>query len=450
MEDPIIIYSWKRKARLSARWESRAKFGAVALLALAGATAFGIEEAGGQKLERLRANGGVVTEEAAVPDLGGQLEALARHRFNLASVESVRGSDSAASLLARLQVFDAKAVEFLKSDPLARRRLLGVAGRVARAERSQDGQLERLVSRWAGPGDAYDKLVVERGPGGKFESRVERSRLEVTNRMSNGVVRSSLFQAADEAGLPEAVTTQLAEIFSGQVDFARGLRPGDRFAVVYQALEAEGELVKTGRVVSAMVLNAGKSREATWFEADGARGGYFDAQGRGVMRAYLASPMEFTRVTSGFAMRFHPILQTWRAHKGVDFGAPAGAAVRSVGMGKVAFAGMMGGYGNVVKVEHGNGDLTLYAHLSRVDARVGQRVERGDRVGAVGSTGWATGPHLHFEFVRKGQHVDPLEVARSSPAVELSARERGRFEQVAALSRAQLSVAAHAEQVAAR
>ena len=125
-------------------------------------------------------------------------------------------------------------------------------------------------------------------------------------------------------------------------------------------------------------------------------------------RAFLASPMEFSRVTSGFAMRFHPILQTWRAHLGVDYGAPTGTPVRTVGDGVVEFAGVQNGYGNVVQVEHGNDRSTLYAHLSRIDVRKGQRVEQGQRIGAVGATGWATGPHLHFEFRVNGEHQDPL------------------------------------------
>ena len=164
-------------------------------------------------------------------------------------------------------------------------------------------------------------------------------------------------------------------------------------------------------------------------------------RGEALERAFLASPMEVTRVTSGFAMRMHPILNTWRAHKGVDYGAPAGAPIRSIGEGRVEFAGSMGGYGNVVRISHGNRDDTLYAHLSRIDVRIGQQVERGQRIGAVGSTGWATGPHLHFEFLSKGVHRDPLEVARNSQGTLLSAQARPDFERAAQALRNQLAAA---------
>jgi murein DD-endopeptidase MepM/ murein hydrolase activator NlpD len=151
--------------------------------------------------------------------------------------------------------------------------------------------------------------------------------------------------------------------------------------------------------------------------------------------------MEFSRVTSGFAMRFHPILQTLRAHRGVDYGAPYGTAVRSVGDGVVEFAGWQNGYGNVVKVQHGKERSTLYAHLSRIEVRKGQTVEQGQHIGAVGATGWATGPHLHFEFQVNGQHVDPLTIAKASDTLTIDAAARGRFAELSSSAKAQLDLA---------
>jgi len=218
---------------------------------------------------------------------------------------------------------------------------------------------------------------------------------------------------------------------------------------VYETLEADGEALRTGRVVSAQFENAGRTLQAFWFQEPGQRGGYFDAQGHSQERAFLASPMEITRITSTFKMRLHPVFNTWRAHTGVDYGAPTGAPVRVVGDGVVDFAGTMNGYGNVIRVEHGNANSTLYAHLSRIDVRKGQRVERGQRIGAVGSTGWATGPHLHFEFREGGALKDPLEVARRyAPAQELTAQARARFNQVARSMQSQLAMAAQANMVA--
>jgi murein DD-endopeptidase MepM/ murein hydrolase activator NlpD len=139
--------------------------------------------------------------------------------------------------------------------------------------------------------------------------------------------------------------------------------------------------------------------------------------------------MAFSRVTSGFSMRMHPILQAWRQHGGVDYAAPTGTAVRSVGDGWVDFAGWQNGYGNVVQVAHGNDKSTLYAHLSKIEVKVGQRIEQGQRIGQVGATGWATGPHLHFEFRVRGQHQDPARIARSAEATHIGAAGRARFEE---------------------
>jgi murein DD-endopeptidase MepM/ murein hydrolase activator NlpD len=163
--------------------------------------------------------------------------------------------------------------------------------------------------------------------------------------------------------------------------------------------------------------------------------------GRSKRRAFLASPMEFSRVTSGFALRLHPLLQTWRQHNGVDYGAPQGTPVRAVGDGVVAFAGWRGGYGNVVEIQHGGGRSTLYAHLSRVEVKRGQRAEQGQRLGAVGQTGWATGPHLHFEFRIGGQHQDPLRVAKAAETVPLDAGARQRFSAVVRSVQAKLALA---------
>jgi len=171
------------------------------------------------------------------------------------------------------------------------------------------------------------------------------------------------------------------------------------------------------------------------------RAGYFGVDGKSKRRAFLGSPMEFSRVTSGFSMRFHPILQQWRQHKGVDYGAPQGTSVRSVGDGVVSFAGWQNGYGNVVQIQHGNERMTVYAHLSRIDVKKGSRVEQGQRVGAVGATGWATGPHLHFEFRVNGEQRDPLMVAKASEAVTLSPSSQAQFAALARSASAQLQAA---------
>ncbi|MGL6112721.1 MAG: M23 family metallopeptidase, partial [Rubrivivax sp.] len=258
-------------------------------------------------------------------------------------------------------------------------------------------------------------------------------------------IRSTLFAATDDARIPDAVAVQIAEIFAADIDFHRELRKGDSFNVVYETLTADGEPVtwvaSTGRVLSAEFVNNGQAHHALWFTDGAGRGAYFGFDGQSKRRTFLASPMEFSRVTSGFAMRFHPLLQQLRAHRGVDYGAPAGTPVRSVGDGVVEFSGWQNGYGNVVQVRHGNERSTLYAHLSRIDVRKGQGVEQGQRLGAVGATGWATGPHLHFEFHVNGQHVDPLHAAQASAPLTIDSHGKAQFAELSRSAKLQLDLA---------
>jgi murein DD-endopeptidase MepM/ murein hydrolase activator NlpD len=178
-----------------------------------------------------------------------------------------------------------------------------------------------------------------------------------------------------------------------------------------------------------------------WFQEQGTKGAYYTLDGKALDTAYLASPMEFSRVTSGFAMRFHPVLHQWKAHLGTDYGAAMGAPVRAVGDGVVQFAGEQNGFGNVVIIKHNSTDETVYAHLSRINVRAGQNIGQGQNVGAVGMTGWATGPHLHFEFRVNGVHQNPQHIAKHSDAAPLSAAARPDFDRVARSMRMQLAAA---------
>ena len=173
-------------------------------------------------------------------------------------------------------------------------------------------------------------------------------------------------------------------------------------------------------MLAAEFVNKGQTYSAMWFKDGDGKGGYFGLDGQSKQRSFLASPLEFSRVTSGFAMRMHPIFNTWKQHNGVDYGAPSGTPVRTIGDGVVEFAGWQNGYGNVVHIKHSGDRTTVYAHLSRVDIVKGAKVDQGDTIGAVGQTGWATGPHLHFEVKIDGVQQDPLLVAQSSEGVVLT------------------------------
>jgi murein DD-endopeptidase MepM/ murein hydrolase activator NlpD len=357
-----------------------------------------------------------------------------------------RSSDTADSLLSRLGLSDPDAAAYLRNARTARQQLIGRAGRMVSVEGDADHRLTRLTARWANDkGDQFTRWVMERSAEG-FVEREETAPLTASTRMGNGTIQTSLFAATDEADIPDSVASQLADIFAGDIDFHRALRKGDRFAVVYESLEADGEVLRTGRVLSAEFVNNGKTHQAFWFKEPNAKqGGYFNADGVSLRRAYLASPLAFSRMTSGFKMRFHPILQTWRAHLGVDYAAPTGTPVRSVGQGIVDVAGSQGGFGNVVMVKHANGHTTVYAHLSRIHVKRGQSVMQGQTVGLVGATGWATGPHLHFEFRVNGQHKDPLTMARQSVSVEVSAAAREEFKRHAASAKVDLAAAASSQ-----
>jgi murein DD-endopeptidase MepM/ murein hydrolase activator NlpD len=354
-----------------------------------------------------------------------------------------RSSDSADSLLSRLGLSDAEAAAYLRNTKTARQQLIGRAGRLVSVEGDAEHRLTRLTARWANDdGENFTRWVMERSAEG-FTERQEIAPLTIGTRMGNGTIQSSLFAATDDADIPDSVANQMADIFAGEIDFHRDLRKDDRFAVVYESLEADGEVLRAGRVLSAEFVNNGKTHQAFWFkEANAKEGGYFNADGVSLRRAYLASPLAFSRVTSGFKMRFHPILQTWRAHLGIDYAAPAGTPVRSVGQGIVDVAGSQGGFGNVVMVKHASGQTTVYAHLSRINVKRGQSVMQGQTLGLVGATGWATGPHLHFEFRVNGQHKDPRIMARQSTAVEISAAAREQFKRHASIAKVDLAAAA--------
>lgn len=422
---------------------------AVALVAALGgfsAVAFGIAPRAPDAADLPQS---LVVEAVEPEGIDAQLDELAAFDFSLVRSDLTQSSDTAERLLARLGVVDDSAAAFLRKDATARRVLTGRAGKMVQVQTSDDGLLTELVARFPAERSEqalthFTRLTMTR-IAGEWQARLETAALEHQVRLGSGTIRSSLFGAADESRIPDAIAIQMAEVFSAEIDFHRDLRKGDTFSVVYEALTADGEPVTwnqgTGRVLAAEFVNAGEKHDAVWFPGEGAKGGYYAANGVSKRRTFLSSPMEFSRVTSGFAMRLHPVHKTWRAHKGVDYAAPKGTPIRTVGNGVVEFAGWQNGYGKVVQVAHGNGRSTFYAHMSRIDVRKGQRVDQGDRVGAVGSTGLSTGPHLHFEFRINGRHHDPRRIAKAAEAVALAPAMRPQFEAVARVALANLEVA---------
>jgi murein DD-endopeptidase MepM/ murein hydrolase activator NlpD len=320
--------------------------------------------------------------------------------------EAILRGDTVASLLARLQVDDPEALAYLHSTRSARPLYQLVPGRSLRAVTTGEG---RLLSLRYAKGDSTELVVRREGEG--FLTAEEQIATESQQVIAAGMIETSLFAATDRAGLSDAVAVQLADIFSSEIDFHRDLQPGDRFSVVYEALFAGGEFLRAGRILAAEFTNEGRTYRAVYFQDPHGRGGYYTPDGKNLRKAFLRSPLEFSRITSGFTRaRLHPVLKIWRAHKGVDYGAPVGTRVRATADGVVEFAGQRGSYGKVIVLRHPNGHSTLYAHLSGFakGLRAGQRISQGDPIGSVGMTGMTSGPHLHYEFLVNGVHKNPL------------------------------------------
>jgi murein DD-endopeptidase MepM/ murein hydrolase activator NlpD len=418
----------QRPSRLG--WLHQLAFGAVLLLlpALAVLTAFGI--APGTAPSEVPQS--LVQEPLALP--APSPTPAAPNRF--VTQERVLRGDTVAILFERLGIRDAKALEFLRTDATGRtifRQL--VPGRMIQAETAQEGELLTLRYFLS----ATSLLEVTRAAPQGFDARMravsERPRIFY----STATIRSSLFAATDAAGIPDAVAMQIARVFGTDIDFHTDMRKGDRLSVVYEMVFDSGELIAPGRILAAEFVNDGHAYQAVLFRDGEGNEGYYSLDGTNRAKAFLRSPVEFSRVSSGFGGRIHPIFKNWRAHTGVDFAAPQGTRVVASADGHVIAMGPRGGYGNAIEVKHGGSITTLYGHLSGFakGLRTGSRVRQGEPIGFVGATGYATGPHLHYEFKISGMHQDPMRVALPK-AEPVPASQRARFDAVASEARATL------------
>ena len=339
--------------------------------------------------------------------------------------ERIQRGDTVATLLARLETNDPEALRMLSSTRSARLLYQLVPGRTVRAQTTTDGRLLELRYRNGG-----NVLTVAR-TGDGFTVAEEPVELERHVLMKSAEIRSSLFAATDAAGLSDAIATQLADIFSTDVDFHRDLRRGDHFSVLYEVYYDGGEPVRSGRVLAAEFINVGKLYRAVYFRQSEGHGGYYTADGRNIRKAFLRSPLEYSRITSGFSSsRFHPILREWRAHRGIDYAAPTGTRVKATGDGVVEFAGRDNrGYGNLVVLRHQSRYSTWYGHLSgfATGLRKGMRISQSEVIGFVGATGLATAPHLHYEFRINDVHQNPLRVVMPA-APPISPEQKPVFE----------------------
>lgn len=375
-----------------------------------------------------------VIEQITLPTL----TSLAKAETEFWREERVRRGDTIGALLSRLGVQDDEASRFLRTDKAASSLYHLKPGTPIQAAVSEDGTLLNL--RYLSSNG--EQLRVERDGNG-LSARVEAPPLRRYLVMGAAQIRTSLFQASDEANIPDQVASQIADIFSSEIDFHQELRGGDRFAVIYEVFYSSGEQVKVGRVMAAEFVNQGELYQAVYFRRQDGESGYYTPYGVNLRKAFLKSPLEFSRISSGFSIsRFHPVLQTWRAHKGIDYAAPVGTRVRATADGVVAFAGVQSGYGNVVILDHHGKFSTVYGHLSAFakGLRKGQRVAQGDIIGNVGATGMATGPHLHYELRKDGVAHDPVRIA-TPPAPAITAQVKPEFDRQATVLARQLTQA---------
>lgn len=403
--------------------------GCGALLCMAGATALVSEGPTDQP------------EQQSVVEQLNVISTLIQHEdhANYLREEQVRKSDSLSSLITRLGVSDPKALSFLtknpKADTIARQLR---PGKTVSAETTAAGELVTLFF----PLNNGDVTATVRRSGEDFTVSEQPLQMETRTSLKSGVIASSLFAATDSAGIPDAIAVQLAEIFSGDIDFYRDLRQGDRFTVIYETLNHNGLPIRTGRVLGAEFTNAGETHTAYWYETADGGGAYYTEQGTSLRKTFLRSPLEFSRVTSGYSSaRRHPVLQVTRAHKGIDYGAPIGTPVRAVADATVKFSGRQGGYGNIVILKHQGPYSTAYGHLNGFASGIkqGAKIKQGQTIGFVGQTGIATGPHLHYEFRINDTQTNPANIAQVAPA-PLKAGEASRFRNSIAALQKQLSL----------
>lgn len=377
-----------------------------------------------------------VQEAVTMPDLTPQINALEQQSSSEHFVheERIRAGDTLATLLTRLGVEDDAAENFIKKDKVAKGVMQLKTGKRVQAQTDDEGNLQWLRAVVVDGKDIPVKNIKISRKNDRFVAEEEPAKLERRVEMHARTITSTLFAATDsnEDGtkLPDTIVKQIVEMFSTSIDFRGDLKRGDHFNVVYETFWQDGEFVRAGRILAGEFTNRGTTYQSVWFEDPQTKqgGGYYSFDGKALKKAFLKSPVEFSRISSGFSMRVHPVSGQWKAHKGIDFPAPTGTPIRASGDGVIDFAGTQNGYGNFVTIKHWNNYSTAYAHMSRFAPGIkkGSKVSQGDVIGYVGSTGWSTGAHLHYEFRVGGEAKDPSKMNVQAQA-PLTAAELARF-----------------------
>ena len=377
-----------------------------------------------------------VAQDLQLPNLADQIAALQQDQQQFIHEERIRAGDSLGTVFNRLGIEDQQAQAFVRSDKTARSILSLKTGKRIQAETDENGLLLTLHATIADK-DQFKTVTITR-KGDKFVSTAAPAQLERRVEMRSRNINSSLYAATDDAvdgsQIPDSVVNQIIEMFSTSIDFRSDLKRGDRFNVVYETFWLDGEMVRTGRILAGEFVNRGVAYQSVWYEDPVThQGGYYSLDGKSLKKAFLKSPVAFNRISSGFSMRVHPVFGTWKKHEGVDMAAPMGTPIKASGDGVVEFVGTQNGYGNFVVLKHWSNYSTAYGHMSRFASGLhrGQKVSQGDVIGYVGTTGWATGPHLHYEFRIGGHATDPMAL-KNIQQQPLTTGEMTRFKMAAA------------------
>ena len=358
----------------------------------------------------------------------------------------VKSGDSLAHLFKRAEIKPQQLDELMKSGKAVKTLTKIFPKDIIRVLSDDAGVLQAL--RYDIDHKSY--LMVER-TSGVLVAQTYNHQIENRQAHASGVIESSLYLAAQEAGISQNIIMELANVFGWDIDFALDIRKGDNFTLLYEELFRNGEKISDGNILAAEFTNNGKTyRAVRYTNPQTNRSEFFTADGKSMRKAFLRTPVDFTRISSRFTVsRYHPVLHKVRSHKGVDYAAKSGTPVHSAGDGKVIFKGKKGGYGKVMIVQHGTKYTTLYAHLKSYNRKlkVGSKVKQGQTIAYVGQTGLATGPHLHYEFRVNGTHRNPLTVKLpvSSPVPK---RYMADFELTTTPVFAQLELVTRSQQVA--
>jgi murein DD-endopeptidase MepM/ murein hydrolase activator NlpD len=337
---------------------------------------------------------------------------------------TIKSGDNLSSVFARMGLNDRDIYELFDGNKSAKNLRSIAPGQKLEFLVDNSGKLQELKYYK----NTLDSLKFTRNATG-FTGEQISLKPELKHSFRQGTINSSLFMAAKQAGLPNTLTMDLANIFGYDIDFALDIQKGDHFKVMFEEQYLEGKKIATGAILSAEFTNAGKTYRAVRYTSKDGTTRYYAPDGKGLNKAFLRTPVDFAKISSSFSLaRKHPVLNTIRAHKGTDYAASTGTPIRSTGDGKIIFAGRKGAFGNCIIIQHGQGYQTLYGHMNSFAKGIstGSRVSQGQVIGAVGKTGLASGPHLHYEFHVNGQVRNPVTV-QLPQSIGIASNEKDRF-----------------------